>query len=65
MSAIVFFHIVIIICNGHHRPRAWGIVHRWTVADTHGYLSWCQAAPSSANACNVTFGNNAEFVTVG
>jgi hypothetical protein len=64
MSAIVFLHVQIIICNGHHRTRALSIVHRVSMLDER-YLSCCQAAPSSADVFKVTFGNNAEFVSGG
>ena len=47
-------------------PVRWAscIDHRCIVVDKHGYLSRCQAAPSSANICKVTFGNNVKFVSV-
>jgi hypothetical protein len=43
---------------------------RWALyiinrVDAHGYLSWCQAAASSANTCKVTIDNNAELVGAG
>lgn len=46
------------------RPVRWALYIDVSMLDER-YLSCCQAAPSSADVFKVTFGNNAEFVSVG